>query len=41
MPALIGLALLLTPFNLGLTLGASGFVWRTLVPPRTAARNSG
>jgi len=41
MPALIGLALLLTPFNLGLTLGASGFAWRTLVPPRTAARNSG
>jgi len=41
MPALIGLALLLTPFNLGLTLGASSFAFRTLVPPGTAGRNSG
>jgi hypothetical protein len=41
MPALIGLALLLTPFNLGLTLGASSFAFRTLVPPGAApaARN--
>jgi len=38
MPALIGLALMLTPFNLGLTLGASAFAWRTLVPPRTPER---
>jgi hypothetical protein len=41
MPAMIGLALLLTPFNLGLTLGASSFAYRALVPPRTATRNSG
>jgi len=39
MPALIGLALMLTPFNLGLTLGASSFAYRTLVPPRNAARS--
>jgi hypothetical protein len=38
MPALIGLALMLTPFNLGLTLGASSFAYRTLVPPRTVPR---
>lgn len=41
MPALIGLALLLTPFNLGLTLGASSFAFRTLVPAGNAPRNSG
>ncbi|HEX9159440.1 MAG TPA: hypothetical protein VF835_04360 [Rhizomicrobium sp.] len=41
MPALIGLALLLTPFNLGLTLGASSFAWRILVPPGQPVRNSG
>lgn len=40
MPALIGLALLLTPFQLGLTLGASSFAFRTLVPSGTV-RNSG
>jgi hypothetical protein len=39
MPALIGLALMLTPFNLGLTLGASSFAYRALVPPRNAARS--
>ncbi|HEX3430724.1 MAG TPA: hypothetical protein VHT03_07540 [Rhizomicrobium sp.] len=39
MPALIGLALLLTPFNLGLTLGASSFAYRTLVPPRPPERS--
>jgi hypothetical protein len=38
MPALIGLALMLSPFNLGLTLGASAFAFRTLVPPRSAVR---
>jgi hypothetical protein len=38
MPALIGLALMLTPFNLGLVFGASSFAYRTLVPPRTAPR---
>lgn len=40
MPALIGLALLLTPFQLGLTLGASSFAFRVLVPPGAPARNS-
>jgi hypothetical protein len=29
---------MLSPFNLGLTLGASAFVFRTLVPPRSAVR---
>jgi hypothetical protein len=38
MPALIGLALMLWPFSLGLTLGASSFAYRTLVPPRSVAR---
>jgi hypothetical protein len=38
LPALIGLTLMLTPFNLGLTLGASSFAYRTLVPPRNGAR---
>ena len=38
MPALIGLFLMLTPFNLGLVFGASSFAYRTLVPPRTAPR---
>ena len=38
MPALIGLALMLTPFNLGLVFGASSFAYRTLVPPRAAPR---
>ena len=38
LPALIGLTLLLTPFNLGLTLGASSFAYRVLVPPRPPAR---
>ena len=40
MPALIGLALLLTPFNLGLMLGASSFAWRTLVPSGNRAPKS-
>jgi hypothetical protein len=40
-PALIGLALLLSPFQLGLTLGASSSAYRTLVPPRNGTRNSG
>lgn len=38
MPALIGLALMLTPFNLGLVFGASSFAYRTLVPPRSVPR---
>ena len=40
-PALIGLFLVLTPFQLGLTLGASSFAFRTLVPPGKPARDSG
>ena len=38
MPALIGLALLFTPFSLGLTLGASAFAYRRLVPPPAPER---
>jgi hypothetical protein len=38
MPAIIGLALVLTPFNLGLTLGASSAAYRKLVPARSNSR---
>lgn len=37
MPAMIGLALVLAPFSLGLTLGASVFSYRALTPPKPPA----
>lgn len=40
MPALIGLALVLAPFSLGLTLGASVFSYRALLPAKPAAENA-
>jgi hypothetical protein len=40
MPEVIGLTLILTPFNLGLTLGAAAFSYRTLVPERTPPRGA-
>ena len=40
MPTVIGLALVFTPFNLGLTLGSSAFAYRALVPARSPVRNS-
>ncbi|HEY6577852.1 MAG TPA: hypothetical protein VIY09_00890 [Rhizomicrobium sp.] len=38
MPSMIGLALVLAPFSLGLTLGAASFSYRALVPAQPAAR---
>lgn len=40
MPTLIGLTLILTPFNLGLMLGASSFAYRTLAPAKPASRTA-
>ncbi|HEY2444780.1 MAG TPA: hypothetical protein VGI20_03480 [Rhizomicrobium sp.] len=40
MPTVIGLTLVLTPFNLGLTLGASAFAYRSLVPAKPSIRSS-
>ena len=39
MPTVIGFALVLAPFNLGLTLGASAFAYRALVPARPSVRS--
>jgi len=38
--SMLGLALVLAPFNLGLTLGASSYAYRTLAPSRPANRAS-
>lgn len=40
MPEVIGLTLILTPFNLGLTLGAAAHAYRALVPERALPRSA-